>query len=286
VLLSSGGLILTNNHVAAPAAGGAGQITVLFQDGRSTHATIVGRDPSSDIAVVQADNVSGLTPITLGDSTTARVGERVVAVGSPLGLGGTVTTGIISALHRAVIPDSDGPPNDPTTQEVLDAIQTDATINPGNSGGPLVDLTGRLIGINTAIASLGGAPDEQTGSVRIGFAVPINEVTRIASDLQHTGHATKALLGATLEIRSPLATPPDPPGARIVGVTPPTGPAGAAGLKAGDIVIQLDDRAITTGAELIAAIRSHAPGDTVTVRLSDGRAVAVVLGSQPVPATK
>jgi putative serine protease PepD len=147
-------------------------------------------------------------------------------------------------------------------------------------------MTGRLIGINTAIASLGGAPDEQSGSVRLGFAVPINEVTRIAAQLQHTGQATKPVLGAKIEIRSPLAAPTDPPGARIVEIDPPTGPAGKAGLKPGDLVVKLDDRAITTGAELIAAIRSHAPGDTVTVQLGDRRSVAVGLGSQPVPATK
>ena len=286
VLLSSDGLILTNNHVAAAAAGGAGQITVLFQDGTSRPATIIGRDPSSDIAVVKATNVSGLTPITLGDSEQLQVGQPVVAVGSPLGLGGTVTTGIISAVHRAALAQDTGPSNDSGGPEVLDAIQTDAALNPGNSGGPLLDMTGRLIGINTAIFTFAASPGQQAGSVGIGFAIPINEVTRIATELQRNGHATKPLLGAKMVIQDRLAPLTDPPGARIVEITPPTGPAGKAGLKAGDLVVKLNDRAITTGAELIAAIRSHAPGDTITLQLGDRHTVTVVLGSQPVPATK
>jgi putative serine protease PepD len=285
VLLNPTGLILTNNHVVAPAAGGAGQITVLFQDGSSTAATIIGRDPSSDTALVQAHNAAGLTPITLGDSDSARVGQRVAAVGSPLGLGGTVTVGIISALHRAVGGEG-GPLNDSGVADILDTIQTDATINPGNSGGPLVDMAGRLIGINTAIASLGDPNAEQSGSVRLGFAIPINEITRIIAELRHNGQATKPVLGAKVAVSSRLAPLTDPSGARIVQIVPPDGPAGKAGLKAGDLVVGLNDRIITTGAELIAAIRSHSPGDTVTVRLGDGRGIVVALGSQPVPATK
>src|SRR5262249_41773470 len=149
----------------------------LFQDGRTAPAQIVGRDPTSDIAVVKAQNMSGLVPLPLGNSDSVRVGQQVVAIGSPLGLGGTVTTGIVSALNRAVSVGRDNGPNGESS-EVLNAIQTDAAINPGNSGGPLVDIEGRLIGINTAIASLGSS--DSGGSVGLGFSIPINQAKRIA----------------------------------------------------------------------------------------------------------
>jgi putative serine protease PepD len=286
IVLSPDGALLTNNHVIADAAAGAGRITVLFQNGSVTSAHIIGRDPTSDIAVVQADNVTGLIPIELGDSNTIRIGQQVVAIGSPLGLGGTVTTGIVSALNRAV---SVGHDDESKLPEVLNAIQTDATINPGNSGGPLVDLHSRLIGINSAIASIGGADRGEAGSVKLGFAIPINQAMRIADQLRTTGQATQTILGVQVAIGSRLggrlAPLNDPPGAEIAAVIPHS-PASDAGLNPGDIIVKINGRPVTDGDELVAATRSFAPGDHVTLLLSSGRSVIAVLAGQPVPATK
>jgi putative serine protease PepD len=282
IVLSPDGLLLTNNHVIEPAAAGAGQITVLFQNGESTSAQIIGRDPTSDIAVVKAQNVAGLTPIVLGNSDSVRVGQQVIAIGSPLGLGGTVTTGIVSALNRAVPVGRDTASNLPA---VLDAIQTDAAINPGNSGGPLVDIQGRLIGINSAIASTGGGDAGPGGSVGLGFSIPVNQAKRIAEQLQRTGHATAAILGVQVASGSRLASLNDPPGAKIAAVSP-NGPASKAGLKADDLIVKVNDRRVAYGDELVAAVRSLQPGDTITLLLSDGRSVPVVLDGQPIPASK
>ncbi|MBV9314015.1 MAG: trypsin-like peptidase domain-containing protein [Pseudonocardia sp.] len=286
MIVSADGLILTNNHVIESAAGGAGQIVVLFQDAKIAPARIVGRDPSSDVAVVRAQNVSGLRPIELGNSDPVRVGQQVVAVGSPLGLGGTVTTGIVSALDRAVSVGRDNPSDPADPGEVLNAIQTDAAINPGNSGGPLVDMDGRLIGINTAIASIGGSAGEQSGSVGLGFSIPINQVKRVADELVRTGQATKAVLGVGVGSSSRLSPLLEQPGARLVQVRTPDSPAARAGLKVGDVIIKVDERPVTRGDELVAAIRAHAPGDTVRLLLSDGRTVSAVLDGEPVLATK
>ena len=190
IVLSADGLLLTNNHVVEAAANG-GRVVALFQDGTSAPAQIVGRDPSSDLAVLRAQGVSGLTPVTLGNSDSLRVGQQVVAFGAPLGLGGTVTTGIISALNRAV---SVGQESGASEATVLSALQTDAAINPGNSGGPLVDMQGALIGINSAIATTGA----QGGSIGVGFAIPINQAKRVAEELERTGRATRAVLGVAL----------------------------------------------------------------------------------------
>ena len=282
MVLTADGLLLTNNHVIENAAGGAGEITALFQDGKSSPVQIVGRDPESDIAVVKAVNASGLTPIEMGNSDAVRVGQQVVAVGSPLGLGGTVTVGIVSALDRAVSVGSDKPGE---SSPVLNAIQTDAAINPGNSGGPLVDIEGRLVGINSAIASVGGGPNDESGSVGLGFAIPINQAKRIADELQRTGQATKAVLGVNVNSGSRLAPLNVPPGAKLISVAP-GGPGDKAGLKAGDVITKVNTRIITYGDELVAAIRSHAPGETVTITTSDGRSVSAVLDGQPVPASK
>jgi len=277
MVLSPDGLILTNNHVIELAAGGAGQIVVLFQDGKTASADIIGRDPSSDIALVKARNVAGLNPIALGNSDSVRVGQQVVAIGSPLGLGGTVTTGIVSALNRAVSVGDDAP--DPASQttpgEVLDAIQTDAPINPGNSGGPLVDIAGRVIGINTAIASIGGLPGEQSGSVGLGFSIPINQAKRIADELIASGHATQAQLGVSVQDSQPN-------GAKLVNVAP-GGAAAKAGLQPGDVVTKVGDRLIENSDALVAAINSSVPGSNITLTVASGagaaRQVPVTLGS-------
>jgi putative serine protease PepD len=304
MVLSPDGLILTNNHVIAMAVNG-GTVNVLFQDGKAVPAKIIGRNKTFDIAVVQAQNVSGLRPVKLGNSDSVRVGQSVVAIGSPLGLGGTVTSGIVSALNRAVsvggdddgpdtppppglppglgpnqgLPNPNGPPDsDQGNNEVLNAIQTDASINPGNSGGPLVDLDGNVVGMNTAIASL--ASSGQGGSVGLGFSTPINQVKRIAQELQNTGRANKAVIGVKIETRPQSGPLKGTTQAAVVDVSPGS-PASQSTLKAGDVITKVDQRSVTSANEVVAAVLSHAPGDKVTLTLSDGRTVDIVLGSQP-----
>ncbi len=271
IILSSDGLILTNNHVVE-AAKGAGDTTITFADGRTTKFTVVGTDPSSDIAVVKADNVSDLTPITIGSSANLKVGQDVVAIGSPLGLEGTVTTGIISALNRPVAAGGDIK----NQNTVLDAIQTDAAINPGNSGGALVNMNGELVGVNSAIATLGGdSADAQSGSIGLGFAIPIDQAKRIADELIQSGSASHASLG--VQVGNDTATH----GAKIVEVTS-GGAAAAAGLPSGVVVTKVDDRVIGSADALVAAVRSRAPGDKVTLTYLDSsgkpQTVQVTLG--------
>ncbi len=257
IILSSDGLILTNNHVVA--GGKGGDTTITFADGRTTKFTIVGTDPSSDIAVVKADGVSDLTPITIGSSADLKVGQDVVAIGSPLGLEGTVTTGIISALNRPVAAGGDIR----NQNTVLDAIQTDAAINPGNSGGALVNMNGELVGVNSAIATLGGdSVDAQSGSIGLGFAIPIDQAKRIADELIQSGNASHASLGVQVGNNS------SGPGAKIVEVTG-GGAAAAAGLPSGVVVTKVDDRVIGSADALVAAVRSKAPGEKVTLTYLD-----------------
>lgn len=267
-VISGDGLIVTNNHVVEEAADG-GTITAVFADGRSAKATVVGRDPTSDVAVVKAQGVSGLPTAELGSSDDMRVGQAVVAVGSPFDLAGTVTSGIVSSLHRPTR--AGGAEGDQTT--VLDAIQTDAAINPGNSGGPLVNMQGQVIGINSAIYSPTSSNTAQGGSVGIGFAIPIDQARRTADEIVKTGKATQTVLGVRVQN--------DPQGARIIEVT--AGGAGeGAGIKAGDVVTKMDDRRTETSDALVAAVRSHAPGDKVRLELSTGSTVDVTLAGQPV----
>jgi putative serine protease PepD len=282
IVLSSDGLILTNNHVVAaakdspagPAAAGGAQTKVTFADGRTTSFTVVGTDPSSDIAVVRAQGASGLTPIALGSSANLRVGQDVVAIGSPLGLEGTVTTGIISALNRPVAAGGDAQ----NQNTVLDAIQTDAAINPGNSGGALVNMNGQLIGVNSAIATLGAdaGPQAQSGSIGLGFAIPVDQAKRIADELIQIGTASHASLGVQ------VANDSGTDGAKIVEVTN-GGAAAAAGLPSGVVVTKVDDRVIGSADALVAAVRSRAPGDKVTLTYLDSsgkpQTVQVTLGT-------
>jgi putative serine protease PepD len=274
IVLSSDGLILTNNHVVEPAVNG-GDVAAVLQDGRSVPVEIVGRAPSFDLAVVRAQGVSGLTQAQLGSSSNVRVGQQVVAIGSPLGLSGTVTSGIISALDRPVRAGGEGSSQD----TVLDAIQTDAAINPGNSGGPLTDMQGRVIGINSAIASLGFG-NGQAGSIGLGFAIPIDQARRIANELVHNGQATQAILGVIV----PAGRPED--GAALVQQVTSGGAAAAAGIQSGEMITKVGDRVIDSGDALVAAIRSYSPGTqiTMTVKNSAGatRQVQVTLGSQQV----
>ncbi|MFR9753004.1 S1C family serine protease [Nocardia sp. 004] len=269
VILSSDGLILTNNHVAS-GGGPNAQMEVMFSDGSSAPAKLVGADPVSDLAVIQASGKSGLTPIELGTSANLQVGEPVVAIGSPLGLAGTVTTGIVSALNRPVVTSGDGSEASFAANPVIDAIQTDAAINPGNSGGALVNGRGQLIGINTAIATLG--PTEitggQTGSIGLGFAIPVDQARRVADELIKTGKATYAQIGVTVPRQQDPAQQIS--GAMVRDVLA-DGPAARAGIPPGAIVTKLDDRPIDSGNALVAAVRSHQPGDKVKVTYTDER---------------
>jgi putative serine protease PepD len=257
IILTQDGQILTNNHVAELGVGGS--LAVSFNDGSTAKATIVGRDPLTDLAVIQAHGVSGLTPATLGSSKDLQVGQPVVAVGSPFGLESTVTTGIISALNRPVTTQGEAM-NDPTT--VFPAIQTDAAINPGNSGGPLVNLDGDVIGINSAIETDTSSMGGQGGSIGLGFAIPISDAIPIAQQLRTGEQATHARIGVTVGDAKDSVGLPD--GALIEHVDP--GTAGAdAGLKKGDVITKVDDALITDSDSLVATVRSYRPGDTVTL---------------------
>jgi len=280
------GDIITNNHVVAAVATENGQITITFASGAHRPGTIVGRDPVTDIAVVHVKGSDLPPPLHLGDSSSLQVGEAVVAIGSPLGLNGTVTTGIISALDRPVTTQ----PPDSNTPAIFQAIQTDAAVNPGNSGGPLVDDHSRVIGINSAIASLqGGASGQgQPGSIGLGFAIPINQADSIAQQLVTTGKATHPELGVgVITISKAIADriPGARPGA-LVQVVRSGGPAAKAGLKQGDIITKVDKTAIDSAGALIRAVRSHNVGDTVQVTyFRDGKhtTLPVTLGELPAP---
>jgi putative serine protease PepD len=270
-IISADGLIVTNNHVVEVAADG-GKITAVFGDGSQASATVVGRDPTSDVAVVKAAGKSGLPIVDLGNSDALKVGEGVVAIGSPFELSGTVTSGIVSSLHRPTRAGGEGG----SQATVMDAIQTDAAINPGNSGGPLVNMQGQVIGINSAIYSpQQGGGGEQAGSIGIGFAIPIAQARRTADEIVKTGKATQTVLGVSVRDNQNG-------GALIVDVTG-GGPGEQAGLKSGDVVTKLDDRRIDTSDALVAAVRSHKPGDKVRLELSNGsRTVEATLAGQTV----
>ncbi|HEY7486261.1 MAG TPA: trypsin-like peptidase domain-containing protein [Streptosporangiaceae bacterium] len=273
-----GGYILTNNHVVAAAANG-GDMQVVFNDQKTTSATVVGRDPSSDIAVIKPGTTNGLPALELGNSDDIAVGDPVMAVGSPLGLAGSVTEGIVSALNRPVQTQGEGGGD----AAILNAIQTDAAINPGNSGGPLVDAQGRVIGINSAIATLGGqglGSGDQGGNIGVGFAIPINQAKRVAEQLiNNGGKASHAIIGATMDLQY------QGNGVKIAATTqqgqPPLvagGPAEKAGLKPGDVITNFDGKPVTQPEELIALIRSHAPGDKVKLTYQrDGKSTTVEL---------
>ncbi|HET8957102.1 MAG TPA: trypsin-like peptidase domain-containing protein [Microcella sp.] len=309
VILSEDGYVLTNSHVATlDGATDEPTIRVTTHDGRIWNATLVGADPIADLAVIQLEGASDLQPIEFADSDELNVGDRAIAIGAPLGLSGTVTSGIVSALNRsitvrssAVPDDSPAVPEDEDSQELppfdfwnfdipgndqdqdrpsapisLSVIQTDAAINPGNSGGALLDADGRLIGINVAIATAGGGAP--AGSIGVGFSIPSNFAERISGELIATGSASHGLLGATVTDATSASGSPVV-GALIDRVTP-GGPADQAGLRAGDIVTEFNGIPITNRIDLTAQVRVLAGGDEanlVYVRGGQANEVTVTL---------
>jgi S1-C subfamily serine protease len=263
------GYIITNNHVVA-GGGQGGNIQVVFNDKKSVPATVKGTDPGSDIAVLKIDGNHNLPPLAVGNSDQLAVGDPVIAIGSPLGLQGSVTTGIVSSLNRPVQARGENGGD----ASVLNTIQTDAAINPGNSGGPLVDAKGRVIGINTMIATLGGGAlggEQQSGNIGLGFAIPINQGKRIAEEIINTGTAKRTQLGINMDTRYQGT------GVKILDKAQANadpivkgGPAEKAGLKPGDVITKINDQVIEGPTDLSAQIRSKAPGDKVKITYQRG----------------
>ena len=278
IVLTPDGLIMTNSHVVAPIHAAPPDSTssvVTVYDGRSGEFSVVATDPTNDIAIVRAQGITGLVPVSVGSSVGLRVGQPVAAVGSPLGLQNTVSTGVISALNRPVVTVADADKQ----LAAFDAIQTDAALNPGSSGGALVDMNGELIGMTSAIASLAGTDGTgifRSGSIGIGFAIPVDIASRITGELIATGRATHGWLGA--ELRDDANNR----GARIFGVTD-SSPAAAAGLSVGALITKVDDHAVGSANALVAAVRSKAPGARTSLDFvdpaGDHRTVAVTLGT-------
>ena len=271
IILSSDGTILTNNHVVA-LAGNGGSLTVSFNDGSTAKADVLGTDPLTDTAVIKAQDVSGLTPASIGKSGDLKVGESVVAIGSPFGLDSTVTSGIVSALNRPVDVGSDSQGNSTT----YPAIQTDAAINPGNSGGALVDLNGNVVGINSSIRTATSTQGE-AGSIGLGFAIPMDEVTPIVDQMVKGETPTHARLGISVSNAASQAGAQVTDGAEVQDVTAGS-TAAQAGLAKGDVVTKVDDELITSADSLVATIRSYRPGDQVTLTYEhDGQTKTVSL---------
>ncbi|WP_069815701.1 S1C family serine protease [Streptomyces sp. TP-A0874] len=280
-VLDEKGHILTNNHVVEP-AGSSGRVSVTFSGGETARAEVVGRDSGYDLAVVKVSGVSGLRPLVLGNSDSVQVGDSVVAIGAPFELEGTVTSGIISAKERPIT--AGGEEGDGSDISYVDALQTDAPINPGNSGGPLMDSKARVIGINSAIRAADGDSrfGGQSGSIGLGFAIPINQGRRVAEELINTGKASHPVIGVTLDMRY------TGDGARVAeddGDTPAVvrdGPADQAGVRSGDVITEVDGERVHSGEELIVKIRSHRPGDDLELTLRRSgkeRTVGLTLGT-------
>jgi putative serine protease PepD len=260
-VIDQAGHIITNNHVVEQAAEDDGLIQVVDQDGNRYDATVVGRSPVYDLAVLYSDEAKEMKPAALGESNALHVGDPVVAFGSPLGLSSTVTAGIVSALQRPVTTGDAA-----SESSYINAIQTDAAINPGNSGGPLVNMLGQVVGVNSAIATTGGTTGgDQAGNIGVGFAIPMEQVEVTADQILRTGEARYPVIGAQVQTGQR-----DGAGAEIDEVIDDT-PAAAAGLEEGDVIVALEGQKVTDGIALIVSIRAHQPGETLTFTvLRDG----------------
>jgi len=270
-VLDKQGHVITNNHVVEQAAEDDGEIEIVDQDGNRYDATVVGRSPVYDLAVLYSEDAKGLRPASLGASKALRIGEGVVAIGSPLGLSSTVTAGIVSAVNRPVTT------GDGDASSYINAVQTDAAINPGNSGGPLVNLLGQVVGVNSAIATAGGGIGGEAGNIGVGFAIPIEQVRVTADQILETGEARYPVIGA--KVRTGGASGE---GALIDSVVEGQ-PAEEAGLAEGDVVVALEGERVTDGIALIVAIRSHQPGETLAFtveREGDEQVFDVTLDSE------
>jgi len=282
VVLDSDGRVLTNNHVVADAA----TVQVTLSDGRVYEADIVGTDPATDLAVVQlSDPPSDLKPAKFADSSEVVVGEPVMALGNPLGLANTATTGIVSALDRPVTASAE----DGSDQVVTNAIQIDAAVNPGNSGGPLFNASGEVIGITSSIATLsGGGQSGASGSIGLGFAIPSNLATQIGEQLKKDGTAEHAFLGVTLSDATATADGVTRRGAGVQDVVADS-PAGDAGIQKGDVIVAIDGDAVNGSASLTAFVREKQAGDeSVLTVVRDGKTqeVTVTLAVREEPATQ
>lgn len=313
IVLDQQGHILTNTHVVTlDGQSASASIEVRTNDGNVYPGTVVGTDPLSDLAVVKID-AQGLVPATLGDSSKANVGDNVIAIGAPLGLQGTVTDGIVSAVNRTIsiassaAPDTTGSSGGngaggsgrryrysqpgaqnssgtPSSDISINVLQTDAPINPGNSGGPLVSSSGDVLGINVAIASAGASTSGgQSGSIGVGFSIPVNDAKRVAQEIIAGGSASHGQLGASLADAQAGSGSQFTSGARVTAVSGGT-PAAKAGITSGDVITALDGRAIQNAEEATASIREHAAGDTVRITVLRGgkeQQVDLTLGSAP-----
>jgi putative serine protease PepD len=278
-VVSGDGHVITNNHVVE---GSTGSATVRFSDASVATATVVGTDSESDIAVLKIDTNGlpdgKLVPVEFGNSDSVQVGDPVVAIGAPYDLEGTVTTGIISATHRPI---TAGGESDSTDVSYVDALQTDAPINPGNSGGPLVDADGLVIGINSAIRSADSGSDpfggsSQGGSIGLGFSIPVNQAKVVATELVRTGRATHPVIGVSVNMRY------TGDGAQVDSQVTKGGPGDKAGIRPKDVITAIDGERIHSGEEFIVRIRSHRPGDRLTLavdRNGSRRTVRLTLGS-------
>ena len=252
------GHVITNNHVVAEAANDNGPIEVIDHDGRHMTAKVVGRSAVYDIAVLQVKGAESLPPAALGSSQQMRVGETVVAFGSPLGLSATVTSGIISAVNRPVTT------GDGSDSSYINAVQTDAAINPGNSGGPLVDLRGQVIGVNSAIASLGAtSASDEGGNIGVGFAIPIEQVLVTADQILRTGEAKYPVIGANVRGTEKLE------GATVESIAAGS-PASKTDLKVGDLITKVDGKPVTGSSDVVVAVRAHQPGESVVLTVRRG----------------
>ena len=280
-VIRSDGYILTNNHVIAIAANG-GSVEVLFSDGQTAPATITGRDPQTDVAVLKVDTSRKLAVIAMGSSSSVQVGEATVVIGAPLGLSGTVTSGIVSALDRTI----HVPAEDDKTALLVGAIQTDASINPGNSGGAMVNCSGQLIGVPTAGATVPSPSGQSSGgSIGLGFAIPVELADTIADEIIATGSVTHAYFGlGTVPIPAPAAAQGGVPEGLFVQTVAPGGPAAQAGLRQGDVITKIDGEPATSTVQLQELTLTKRPGDTVQLEYwRDGQTATatVTLGAQP-----